>query len=173
MTSRLLLRNDNVDGMAALSDSNEVLSLVSIAQVGSARKTIEATIEKGKFPDDPADPRLKTITGLESLVASITRNAADVYNPASGVAQTIGNYGDPTSYKVAVVNGNVDLGPGTGYGILLACGEVNVTGAFTWNGLILVIGQGVMHWDNSVHGTINGGLFLARTRAPDRTLLSE
>ena len=167
------LRNDNVDGIGALTDSNEVLSFVSIAQVGSARKTIEATIEKGKFPDDPGDPRLKTINGLESLVAGITRNAADVYNPPRGARQTIGNHGDPISYKVTVVNGDVDLGPGTGYGILLACGDVNVTGAFAWNGLILVIGQGVMHWDSSVRGTINGGLFLARTRAPDGTLLGE
>jgi hypothetical protein len=33
---------------------------------------------------------------------------------------------------------------------------LNVTANFTWNGLILVVGTGTVHW-NGYTGTINGG----------------
>jgi hypothetical protein len=56
------------------------------------------------------------------------------------------------------VNGNTNLGPGTGYGILLARGNVNVTGDFVWNGLILIIGTGTLQM-NGHSVTVNGGLF--------------
>ena len=75
----------------------------------------------------------------------------------------------PANYRIAVVNGDVSLGPGVGYGVLLVRGDLWVTGSFTWNGLILVIGQGSFHWNGAGDGSINGGLFLARTRANDRS----
>jgi hypothetical protein len=171
------LRNDNVDGMATTTDSNDGLTLLSFGQVGSTRKVIEVTVQKGRFPNLPGtdtrlDPRLTTVAGLESLVASVTRNATDLYNPPSATTQVIGNYGGPTNYKVCVVNGDVDLGPGSGYGILLARGDVRVVGNFAWNGLILIIGQGVLTWNNGATGTINGGLFIARTHARDGSILT-
>jgi len=70
---------------------------------------------------------------------------------------------------MSCVTGGVNLGPGFGYGILLARGDLRVTGSFTWNGLILIIGQGALHWNGAGDGSINGGLFLARTRANDRS----
>jgi hypothetical protein len=69
------------------------------------------------------------------------------------------------------VEGDLNLGPGTGYGLLLVRGELNVVGTLNWNGLILVIGQGVVRWSPGITGTINGGLFTARTRATDGSLL--
>jgi hypothetical protein len=42
----------------------------------------------------------------------------------------------------------------------------------TWNGLIILIGQGALRWKPGVTGIINGGLFAARTRAADGSLLS-
>jgi hypothetical protein len=59
-----------------------------------------------------------------------------------------------------------------GYGVLLIGGELTVSGNFTWNGLILVIGQGVIRWNPGVSGIVNGGLFVARTRAANGALLS-
>jgi hypothetical protein len=151
------LRNDNADGLASLIDTNQTLTLVSIASNWGTRKIIEATVQKGGFPDNPNDSRLQNSTALQGLVSSITRNATDVYSSA-----TIADYGSPSSYKVAVVNGNVDLGPGTGYGILLVRGDVNVIGNFTWNGLILVIGSGTVQWNSHI-GTINGGTLAGGT----------
>ncbi len=115
------------------------------------------------------EPALKRVSGLESLVSAITANASDVYSPPFGAVMAIGNYGMAANYRIAVVNGDVNLGPGFGYGILLARGDLRVTGSFTWNGLILIIGQGALHWNGAGDGSINGGLFLARTRANDRS----
>ena len=246
-TYHVWLRNDNVEGMAAPADRNQVLTLLGFGAVRGARKIIEVTIKKAKFPklhaaitldgpvgafdytnsmlaeingndagtggenddavgvvdngdirpiasaltgppdlsstcsgvsrmtpdianhEDEMEPVLKTVAGLEDLVSALTANASDIYNPAFGSATAIGDYGGPANYRIAVVNGDVNLGPGNGYGILLARGEVRVTGSFTWNGLILIIGQGSFHWNAGGDGSINGGVFLARTRANDRS----
>jgi hypothetical protein len=114
---------------------------------------IEALVQKGGFPDNINDSRLQSAAGLESLAASITRNATDAYSTTS-----VGDYGSLSHYKVAAVSGNANLGPGTGYGILLCRGDLNITGNFTWNGLVLVIGTGTIHW-NGFTGVINGGIF--------------
>ena len=163
--------------MAANTDTNDVLTLLSFGQIGASSKAIEVTIQKGKFPNLPdtdtqTDPRLTTVAGLESLVAGITKNATDVFNPPSGGSQVIGDYGSAADYKVAVVNGDVVLGPGSGYGVLLTRGTVTVAGNFTWNGLILIIGQGVLTWSSGTKGNIHGGLFIAQTRAADGSLLT-
>jgi hypothetical protein len=147
------LRNDNADGMASINDTNQTLSLMSFGSNWGSKKAIEATVQKGAFPDNLADPRLYSSAGRQSLAASITRNATDLFSTA-----TIRGYGTPANYRIAVVNGNANLGPGTGYGILLASGNVNVTGDFVWNGLILIIGTGTLRM-NGYSGTVNGGLF--------------
>jgi len=147
------LRNDNADSLASIIDNNRTLTVVSIASNWGTRKVIETIVQKGGFPDNINDSRLQTTTGLQSLAASITRNATDVYSTAS-----IGDYGSLSQYKVAVVTQNANLGPGTGYGILLCRGDLNITGNFTWNGLVLVIGTGTVHW-NGFTGVVNGGMF--------------
>jgi hypothetical protein len=111
---------------------------------------IETIVQKGGFPDNIHDSRLQTAAGLQSLEASITRNATNVYSTAS-----IGDDGSLSRYKVG---GNANLSPGTGYGILLCRGDLNITGNFTSNGLVLVIGTGTVHW-NGFTGVVNGGMF--------------
>jgi Tfp pilus assembly protein PilX len=160
------LRNDDADGSTSITDSNDVLTVVSTGRIGSAQKTMEVTIEKGKFPENTADPRLHTVAGLESLAGSIMRNATELYDGAAW-----SDFGSAADYRVAVASGNVDLGPGVGYGLLLVRGELHIVGDLIWNGLILVIGQGVVHWNAGVTGTIDGGLFVAKTRALDSSLL--
>ncbi|HLH31416.1 MAG TPA: hypothetical protein VKY31_09455, partial [Terriglobia bacterium] len=147
------LRNDNADGSTSVTDTNQTLTLVAAASNWGTRKVIEVTVQKGGFPSDTADPRLQSASALQNLAASITRNANDVYSTAA-----ISNYGSPAQYKVAVVNGDVTLGPGTGYGLLLCRGNIIVAGNFTWNGLIVVVGAGSFQW-NGYSGTVNGGLF--------------
>ena len=159
------LRNDNAEG--ATTDNNDIVTLVGTGQVGTARKTIEVTIQKGSFPRTDSDPRLQTVTGLEILSNSITKNATDVYESA-----TLINVGSPVNYRVVVVKGNLDLGSGTGYGLLLVRGELHIIGNVTWNGLIVVLGRGVMRADSGTTTLVNGGLFIARTQAPDGSLLA-
>src|SRR5262249_48297415 len=129
------LQNDNADGTASAADSNEILTLISVGHRGSSRKTLEVTVRHGGFPETGADPRLKTVAGLESLATSIANNATDVYTGSA-----MGDFGVPAADRIVVVDGNLDLGPGTGYGLLLVRGELHIVADTTWNGLIVVIG---------------------------------
>jgi hypothetical protein len=136
------------------------LTLVSSSTAGTSRRTIEAAVIKATFPSDPLDPRLQTVSGLERLATGITQNATNSYAGAT----TIANYGSPSQFGVAVVNGDCTFGPGTGYGLLLVRGQLTISGAYAWTGLIVVIGQGVVQWGADAIGHINGGLFAAQTR---------
>jgi len=50
----VFIRNDSADGMTRLADSNQVLTLLSISVIGNARKVLEATVVKWRFPELPA-----------------------------------------------------------------------------------------------------------------------
>ena len=50
----VFLRNDAADGMSSLTDSNKVLTLLSVAVLGEARKVLEVTVRKWQFPKLPA-----------------------------------------------------------------------------------------------------------------------
>lgn len=168
--------NDEVSGEAAYSigvirDSDIALLAGEVSQPSD--RTANYIGRGGLMPDlrntsSEMDPMLRSPASLEKIVTRISRNASDVFDPTYGSAQPIQNYGSPTDYKIAVVNGDVALGPGAGYGMLVARGNVTVVGNFTWSGLILIVGQGVLHWNGDQSGSILGSMFIARTRANDR-----
>ena len=153
------------------------LTLQSTGVIGTARKTIEVRLEKSGFPNltaavtlsegalnDSVDPRLKTPAGAERFVEGIALNATDSFDATWDETIALGSVGSPVDYRVVVVNGNCEFGNAAGFGILLVRGELTVSGNFTWNGLILVIGQGTMHVASSTRGWVTGGIFLSRTR---------
>ncbi len=239
-TYHVFVRNDPADGQTATSDSNDVVTLVSIGTIGNATLTIAADVKKGTFPPIPAaltlnggiglfdaansnlfrvdgfdsagsgnnenaigvissaddttvtnaippvnvanytgdggvtpdvedistdlSGMLETVSGLEDLVSSMSESATDTYTPGFGNSTSIGNIGSSSDDRVVVVNGDATFGPGTGYGVLLVRGVLTFSGNFNWNGLVLVIGQGEMHWNGGGLGEIQGGLFIAKTR---------
>src|SRR5262245_66493630 len=67
------LSNDNADGVASPTDSNQVLNLKSVGQIGRTRKTVEVTVKKGAFRDRDSDTRMKSVAGFESLVHRFIR----------------------------------------------------------------------------------------------------
>jgi len=154
------------------------LTLQSTGVIGAARKTIEVRLDKSGFPNpaaaitlsegasnDGVDPRLKTPAGAERFVDGIALNATEIFDPAWDEIIDLGSVGSPGDYRVVVVNGNCEFGGAAGYGILLVRGDLTVRGNFTWNGLILVIGQGTMRVTSSTTTAwITGGVFLSRTR---------
>ena len=71
------LRHDNADGLASTIDNNRTPTVVSISANWGTRKVIETIVQKGGFPDNINDCRLQAAAGLQSLAASITRNATD------------------------------------------------------------------------------------------------
>lgn len=161
------------------------LTLQSIGVIGTARKTIEVRLDKSGFPSPPTavtlsegasgdgiDPRLKTPAGAERFVEGILLNATDRFGAAWDEKIVLGSVGSPVDYRIVVVDGDCEFGGAAGYGLLLVRGDLTVRGNFTWNGLVLVIGQGTMRAAGPTIGWITGGVFLSRTRDIDRSAVN-
>jgi hypothetical protein len=123
----------------------------------------------------------QTPVGLNNLVQSITQNADLVLNPSSGTADqsSLPPAMSAQNPMVVVVNGNFHLshgggGPFTGYGLLLVTQTLYYDPDASWNGVILVIGQGVFNGSqNGRGGQINGTVFVANTKDASGQLLQD
>ena len=136
----------------------------------------------------PISSNLQTVQSLNSLVQYITQNADAVIQGPATQAQlpsamsasnlmTVVIAGDPTQ----PTQGNLTLtSPGTnpgpsGYGLLVVTGTLNYTTDWSWNGIILVIGQGIMTGTapgDSTTGTFTGAVLVAQTRDSSGNLLA-
>ena len=164
------------------------LTLRSAGQIGSARKTIEVRLKRSGFPalsqaitlneDVPSppgtDPQLSEPAGLEGLVEGIRRHADEVHTPSLGDVVRLGTIGSASDYRVVVVDGNASIGDGGGHGLLVVRGELELQGAVSWNGLIVVVGQGVLRAGArclerpfQVHGTLRAAAFEKTEQAHD------
>ena len=74
-----------------------------------------------------------------------------------------GTYGTNASPQITYVNGDYSLTGGSG--VLIVTGTLSVTGNSSFNGLILVIGQGIFTESGGGNGQYNGSLFIANTNA--------
>lgn len=116
---------------------------------------------------------MQTPTDLEQLVQSIKQNAdVTLTGPAtqmdmpaamsSSNPMTVFVGGDPTVPS----QGNLSLnGSFTGYGILVVTGSLTYDDSVNWNGIVLVIGQGVVNEAaGGGTGEIDGAMLIANTR---------
>ncbi len=53
-TYHVFMRNDAADGATSTTDTNSIVTFVSIARIGSATKTLEVDVKKGSFPPIPS-----------------------------------------------------------------------------------------------------------------------
>ena len=83
--------------------------------------------------------------------------AAPVNNP------TLNNMGTAANPAFNVVYGDYTMGPTTGYGILVVTGTLTFSGNYSWDGLILVIGQGASIMNGGGNGQIFGSVYVANT----------
>jgi hypothetical protein len=158
-------------------------TLRSAGRIGAASKTIEVRLKKSGFPslsqavtlneDVPLPPgldaQLDEPTELERLVEGIRRHADSVHSPLPGEEVRLSEIGSASDYRVVVVDGNAAIDNAAGYGLLLVRGELELQGTVLWNGLIVVIGQGVMRASAASVVGISGAVFLSRTREDDRS----
>jgi len=114
-----------------------------------------------------------TPSGLDAVVQDITNGAdAVITGPAtpssfpSGMAS-----GHPMTI---VVNGDLDLSGwhNTGYGLLLVTGTLKYDPDASWQGVVLVIGQGNFVSTRSGTGEIDGAMLIAKTRDASGNLLA-
>src|SRR6267154_2943126 len=117
-----------------------------------------------------------TPAGLDAVVQSITQNADVVITPApSGTPPYLGTatgsnltpLGMSSSNPLTVVvNGNLDVSnwSNDGYGLILVTGTFTYDPDTNWNGIVLVIGQGIVNGSHMQYKQINGSMFVAKTR---------
>jgi hypothetical protein len=125
-------------------------------------------------------PNYQTPSGLDALVQSITQGADVVVSVPPGQsanpsvfppAMTASNP-NPVPMTI-VVNGNLDLTGwhNTGYGLLVVTGTFYYDPDASWNGIIMVVGQGQFVSTRGGTGQINGAVLVARTRDSSGHLL--
>jgi len=100
---------------------------------------------------------LTTVDGLTTFVNMMTTAAGPNVYP-NGTVPT--NLGTSTNPVVNIVNGDVSIS-GSGSGVLLVTGVLTLHGNFSWNGLVLAIGEGAIVKDGGGSATVNGSMFAA------------
>ena len=116
---------------------------------------------------------------VDAIAQNIIQNADAVFVPAgSNSTQTayLTSLGmSPTNIMTVIANGNLDISNWAldGYGLLLVTGTFTYDPDTNWNGMVLVIGQGVVNnVQNGQYKQINGAMFVAKTRDTSGNLLT-
>ena len=107
---------------------------------------------------------LQTVSGLSALVQTITQNADVVINgPATQAEMPAGM--SITNPMTIVVNGDLTFNGwhNTGFGILLVTGTFTYDPDASWDGIVLVIGQGIISSHQGGAGTFYGAMLVANT----------
>jgi hypothetical protein len=120
----------------------------------------------------------QTPAQLEALAQTITQNADVIITPTGGPA-TGSNlpttmYSPSPNPMTVVVNGDLDLNAWyhTGYGLLLVRGNLNYDPDASWDGIVLVIGQGTVTGTKGGGGEFDGAFLVANTRDSSGNILS-
>jgi hypothetical protein len=101
---------------------------------------------------------------LNNLAQSIGNGADVTYTCGIGApCNGAGPYGTDAAPQITYVNGDFNFGANSGAGVLVVTGTLSINGNSSFDGLILVIGQGVMSENGGGGGQFNGSIFLATT----------
>jgi hypothetical protein len=106
------------------------------------------------------------------MVQSVTNNA-DVLIQGPATPSSFPSNMSASNPMTIVVNGDLNLNAwhNTGFGLLLVTGTLYYDPDATWEGIVLVIGQGNFVSTNGGTGGIDGAVFIAKTRDPSGNLL--
>jgi hypothetical protein len=115
---------------------------------------------------------------VDAIAQSIIKNADAAFVPAgSNSTQTayltaLGM--SPTNVMTVIAKGNLDISNWShdGYGLLLVTGTFTYDPDTNWNGIVLVIGQGIVNGSHMQYKQINGSMFVAKTRDASGNLLT-
>jgi hypothetical protein len=125
----------------------------------------------------------RTPSALDAIVQGISQNADVLITPTpSGSPPYLGTatgsdltpLGMSSSNPLTVVvNGNLDISnwSSDGYGLLVVTGTFTYDPDTTWNGIILVIGQGIVNGSHAQFKEINGAVFVAKTHDGNNQLI--
>jgi len=130
-------------------------------------------------PPAPPTPSIATVTlpanlqkpsQVEAFIQMITTNSDVQISKAPAVAtgSDLPSGMSPTNPLTVVVNGDLDLNAwhNTGYGILLVTGSLNYDPDASWEGIVLVLGKGVVTGSRMGIGRFDGAFMVAQSRDP-------
>jgi len=136
---------------------------------------------KGATPDVVNDSStmgtcVQSVTCLNSLVITLTASAGQVFYGTSAPPTPMGTDASPLITVVAD-NTTPSWAPGNtsscdGAGILVVTGTLTCAGGSSFDGMILVVGQGVFNISGGGNGAFNGAFLVAKTRDSLGNLLS-
>lgn len=110
-----------------------------------------------------------TPTQLNQLAQSMANQANLTLNcPINGTPAGLpsckgGPYGSDAAPKITYINGDAEVSGGAG--VLVVTGTLTMDGNVNFDGLILVIGQGIMNVKGGGGGQVNGSVFIANTNS--------
>ncbi len=138
-------------------------------------------------PPSPATPsvglvtlpaNLQKVSDLESLLKTVRQNADLILTPTPP-STTVPRSELPSSSVMTAANpmtifvdGDLDLTSWhqTGYGLLAVTGQLTYDPDASWEGIVLVIGKGIVTGAHGGNGRIDGAMVVAQTRNSDGTL---
>ncbi len=118
---------------------------------------------------------LQTPAGIEAFMQTIIQSADVVIpGPATGSSLPSAMYSPSPNPMTIVVNGDLDLTGwhNTGSGLLLVRGNLNYDPDASWNGIVMVVGQGTVTGSKGGNGEIDGAFFMATTLDAAGNILS-
>ena len=110
---------------------------------------------------------LNDASSLNSLIQTIHDLPQTTVVPAGSSDANV-NLGDVSHLKVVVAEGDFSLSQGrSGAGILVVKGQLTFSGNFSYTGIIMVVGKGIMVRSGGGNGTISGTVWVANTAGSD------
>ena len=109
----------------------------------------------------PGSTNLTSVSYLTGLYTQL-RAVAD-YTEASGSI----DFGTATAPTLVVYNGDLTVGPGAHYGILVVKGNLTLNGNASYTGAVYAIGPGNVLRNGGGNGQWCGGMLIANTNTPD------
>jgi len=143
-------------GVTSTPDYNMLVgqSLPSGQVVGSP-----SNIQKIDIDDLPT--WLQTADGARAMqinLRTIAQNTGRYYTPATPPT----DFGSLTAPKITFIDGDADLNPADGAGLLVCTGALTIEGSAVYHGLILVMGQGSLTRSGGGNGQTYGSILVAR-----------
>lgn len=117
-------------------------------------------------------PNLQKVSDFESLMQTVKQNADLVLTPippSTTVPRTAlpsSSVMTPTNPMTIFVDGDLDLTSWhqVGYGVLAVTGQLIYDPDASWEGVVLVVGKGIITGSHAGNGRIDGAVLVAQTR---------
>lgn len=119
----------------------------------------------------------QTLTNIEqnsNACLGCTGAGGGTYSYSNIVSALGGSWSNSSDNpEVIYVNGSMDISAASGSGILVVTGNLTYSGNSSWNGIILVVGQGTTTFNvnGGGNGEFNGAIFVAATVDQNGNLL--